>query len=92
MGMRVSFALLFVAAGALAGCFEESPLQRAQAVCGAYCECFGTNGTVDTCVDECVVEIPPVSDECLDCVVANSQMCTDLATACNDVCDDDAQP
>lgn len=84
--------LSLVVVGAVAGCFEESPLQRAQAVCGAYCECFVTNGQVDACVDECVVEIPPVTDECLDCVVTNSQMCTALATDCNDVCDDNSQP
>ena len=69
------------------GCFEESPQQRASAVCNAYCECFVSAGQVEQCVTEdCLPAIPPVSDECMDCVVANAQTCTALDAQCTDLC------
>ena len=86
--------IALVAVGALsAGCFEESPQQRARAVCNAYCECVVTAGMVEQCVvDECLPVLPPVSDECLDCVIANSQACTALDAQCTDLCIQNSQP
>ncbi len=73
----------------LAACFEETPAQRAQAVCEAYCECLVSEGEVQQCVvEECLPEIPPVNDECLECVVSNSQTCSQLSQ-CNDLCFDE---
>jgi hypothetical protein len=69
------------------GCFEESPLQRARAVCDAYCECAFTAGQVEQCVTEqCLPILPPVSDECIDCVVTNAQVCSALDNQCTNLC------
>lgn len=88
--MRLVGWLSVVALGSLAGCFEETPEQRARAVCNAYCECLVSAGEVEQCVVEsCLPEIPPVTDACLDCVVQNSQMCGALEAQCTDVCIDD---
>lgn len=80
--------IALVAIGVMStGCFNESPQQRAEAVCNAYCECSFSAGQVDQCVTEqCLPVIPPVSDECMDCVVSNSQTCTALDAQCTDLC------
>ena len=89
------FALGAAGAGSalLAGCFEESPQQRARAVCDAYCECVVTVGQVEQCiVEQCLPALPPVSNECLDCVVQNAQTCSTLDALCTDLCIDNSQP
>ena len=82
-----------VAMSLLVGCFEETAGQRARAVCDAYCECYVTAGEVEQCVaEECLPDLPPVSDECIDCVISNSQTCTALGSQCTDMCFDNGTP
>jgi hypothetical protein len=84
---------VLVASSLLVGCFEETSEQRSRAVCNAYCECFVTAGEVQQCVvEECLPDLPPVSDECLDCVISNSQTCTALGAQCTDTCFDNGTP
>lgn len=73
--------------GALGGCFfEATPQSRAEDVCTAFCQCFSP-GQVDQCVqNDCLPDIPSVSDPCLDCVHLNSQTCSVLGTECIDLC------
>lgn len=80
--------IALVAVGVMStGCFEESPQQRAEAVCTVYCECAVTAGQVEQCVtQDCLPAIPAVSDECMDCVVTNAQMCTVLEDRCSNLC------
>src|SRR5688500_15424083 len=76
-----------VIALALAGC-DVPPEQRSRDVCTAYCGCIESgNSAVAECVDECIPEIPVVSDDCLTCVYENSQMCGSLLDDCTDICD-----
>lgn len=84
--MRELIALVAIGVSSTA-CFEESPQQRARAVCNAFCECAVTAGQVEQCVaEQCLPIVPPVSDECMDCVVANSQTCGALDSQCTDLC------
>lgn len=84
---------LFVLLFALAGCWEVSAEQRARDVCTAYCDCFVAPSQVEECiVEDCLPDIPPVSDPCLDCVYANSQMCGPLFDDCTDLCLDTSTP
>jgi len=78
---RVGLVLLL-----LAGCAGDSTEQRARTVCTAYCDCFVTAGGVDACVEDCIPDIPPVSDECLQCVYESSQTCATLDEQCTDLC------
>lgn len=80
--------IALVAVGVMStACFEESPQQRATAVCTEFCECFVSAGQVEQCVTEqCLPQIPPVSDECMDCVVTNAQACGALDDQCSDLC------
>lgn len=88
--MRITVAV--AVALALAGC-TNSPAQNARTVCTAYCECFVPAASVEACiVDDCLPDIPPVSDPCLDCVYENSQMCSALTDECTDVCLDTGSP
>jgi hypothetical protein len=80
---------VLVLACLLAGCFENSPEQDARTVATAYCQCFFP-AMVDTCVDDIVPDISPVSDECVSCVYQNSQMCSTLDDECTDLCDQSA--
>ncbi len=82
--------IALVAVGVMStGCFEETPQQRAEAVCNAYCECFVSAGQVEQCVTEqCLPDIPAVSEECMDCVVSNAQTCSAL-DQCTGLCLDD---
>jgi hypothetical protein len=93
VGCQRGLSALVVAVGVLfAGCFEETPEQRARAVCSVYCECVSP-GTVEQCVEEeCLPEIPPVSESCLDCVIANANQCTALTDDCTPICLDNSQP
>ena len=89
---RRLIALVAASVGSV-GCFEETPQQRARAVCNAYCECVVTAGQVEECVvEQCLPVLPPVSDECLDCVISNSQVCAALDAQCTDLCIDNSQP
>jgi hypothetical protein len=71
----------------LAGCAGQSSEDRSRTVCTAFCECFTTAGEVDACVDDCVPDLPDVSDDCLQCVYANSQTCSVLENDCLPECD-----
>jgi hypothetical protein len=84
---------LLLALGLWAGCFEITPEQRARDVCTAYCDCYAQPGQTEACVvNDCLPDIPPVTDACLDCVYANSQMCGELVNQCLDLCTDTATP
>ena len=76
----------------LTGCFENSPVQDAEAVATAYCNCLVSPALVDACVEDVLPEISPVSDACLTCVYQNSQMCSTLIDDCTDLCDNGATP
>ena len=71
------------------GC-TQPPAEKAHDVCQAYCACVDP-GAIPSVVDRCVVEqclpdLPPVSDECLDCVFAHDQVCPELLDQCSDLC------
>ena len=84
---------MLVLACVLTGCFESSPAQNARTVCTAYCDCLVTPPMVEECiVDDCVPDIPPVSDECLQCVYMNSQTCSTLFDDCTDLCIQNSTP
>jgi hypothetical protein len=84
---------LIVLASVLAGCFEANPLQKARDVCTAYCDCIVSPAMVEQCiVDDCLPDIPPVSDPCLQCVYTNSQTCSTLFDECTDLCLDTSTP
>ena len=70
----------------LVGCADDDPLLRARTVCTAYCDCSASPGAVDACIDDCVPDIPAVSDDCLQCVYANSQTCAALQSECTALC------
>lgn len=72
--------------------FDNSPVQDAEAVATAYCNCLVSPSMVDACIDDIIPDITPVSDECLDCVYQNSQTCSTLINDCTDLCDDNATP
>ena len=80
----MSFVVCLVAAAC-----NTSPEQERRDVCTAYCECVtsGLPSEVESCiVDDCLPEVPSVSDACLTCVYTFSQTCSDLFTNCNDLC------
>ena len=84
---------LLVLASLLAGCFETTPQQKSRDVCTAYCDCIVTPSMVEQCItDDCLPDIPPVTDPCLDCVYANSQTCSTLFDECTDLCLDTSTP
>jgi hypothetical protein len=84
--------LVVVVLGMLAGCFEITPEQKARDVCTAFCDCLVPTNA-DRCVTEqCLPQLPPVSDPCLNCVYANSQQCGDLVDQCSNLCGDDNDP
>jgi hypothetical protein len=73
---------------AVAGC-EITPEQRARDVCNALCACVvpGSPSAVERCVvNDCLPDIPPVSDPCVECVYTNSQRCGDLLDECIALC------
>jgi hypothetical protein len=80
---------LFVIVCLLAGC-QQTPAEKAQDVCQAYCDCIDPGAppaTEDQCIaQQCLPNIPPVTDDCLDCVFAHDQVCTDLYADCTDLC------
>jgi hypothetical protein len=81
--------IVTVALGLWSGCFlfEITPEQKARDVCTAYCDCVVSPAQVEQCiVDDCLPDIPPVSDPCLECVYANSQTCSKLLDDCTDLC------
>ena len=79
--------LVLVAIGLAAGCLQANPQNRRETVCTAYCECFIGGGGVEECVQEdCLPDLPPVSDDCYDCVVANASSCSTLDAQCTDIC------
>ena len=73
----------------LAGC-TQTPGEKAQDVCQAYCSCLDPSALpsmLDTCIaDQCLPQLPPVTDQCLDCVFAHDQACTDLYDQCTELC------
>lgn len=73
----------------LASC-TQTPGEKAQDVCQAYCGCLDPGAlpsTITTCIDtQCLPQLPPVTDQCLDCVFAHDQVCTDLYDQCTDLC------
>jgi hypothetical protein len=85
--------LVAVVISLVAGCFTIPPEQKARDVCTAFCDCFAPATQLESCiVDDCLPDIPPVSDPCLDCVYANSQMCGELVNQCLDLCVDNSTP
>ena len=70
----------------LVGCADQSTEQRERTVCTAYCECYSSTGGVDACVEDCIPEVPTITDECLACVNANANSCTSLDSECTDIC------
>lgn len=87
--MRVLALLVMV------GC-TQMPAQKADAVCQAYCDCVDPGAipsVVDQCVtQQCLPDLPPVTDACLDCVYAHDQVCGELFDQCTDLCLSMAQP
>jgi hypothetical protein len=78
---------VLVLACLLAGCFETTPAQDARTVCTAYCDCLVAPSMVEQCiVDDCLPDIPPVTDPCLQCVYEKSQTCSMLFDDCSDLC------
>jgi hypothetical protein len=73
--------------GALSGCFlNATPQTRAEDVCTAYCQCYAPS-QLDQCIQQdCLPDIPAVTDACLECVQLNSQTCSELASECTDLC------
>jgi hypothetical protein len=73
----------------LLGC-TQTPQEKAQDVCQAFCQCTDPGGLpsiVDKCViDQCLPQLPTVADPCLDCVFAHDQVCPDLFDQCTDLC------
>jgi hypothetical protein len=80
---------LFVVVGLLAGC-TQTPEEKAQDVCQAYCECVDPGAppaSRDECIaQQCLPDVPSVTDECLDCVYAHDQTCSELFDDCTDLC------
>jgi len=76
------------------GC-TQTPADKAQDVCLALCECAEPGAipsVLDDCVSQqCLPQLPPVSDDCLDCVYAHDQVCPEL-DQCTDLCLPMAQP
>lgn len=82
------FGVTFVIGLLLAGC-ETSPEQEQANVCTVFCGCAAgpLQSQVDSCiVDDCMPDIPPVTDACLQCVDASSQQCGELFDDCLDLC------
>ena len=73
----------------LLGC-TQTPQEKSQDVCQAYCSCADPGAlpsVLDDCIQQqCLPQLPPVSDACLQCVFAHDQVCTDLAAQCTDLC------
>jgi hypothetical protein len=73
----------------LVGC-TQTPQEKSQDVCQAYCTCTDPGAVpsvVDDCINQqCLPQLPPVTDQCLDCVFAHDQVCTDLFAQCEDLC------
>lgn len=83
---------VLVLIGLLAGC-DISEQQKARDVCTAVCNCAVSPSQVEECiVEDCLPDLPPVSDPCLQCVYENSQMCSDLFDDCTDFCIDPGTP
>jgi hypothetical protein len=75
--------------GLLVGC-HQPPEEKAEDVCDAYCDCVHPGALpaqFDECVQQqCLPQLPPVSDACLDCVFEHDQVCTDLLSQCTNSC------
>jgi hypothetical protein len=73
----------------VAGC-AETPAQRAQDVCFAFCDCAVTTqlpDQVQACVDnQCLPQLPPVTDACLACVHQHESTCSALQNVCLPQC------
>ena len=81
--------LVLVLVVALGGC-AETPDQRAQEVCASFCDCVvgtGLPAAVQDCIDnQCLPQIPPVTDDCLSCVHQFEASCTALENTCAPSC------
>jgi hypothetical protein len=81
--------VLLLVAGLLVGC-QQPPGEKAQDVCDAYCDCVDPGALpsqFDACVQQqCLPQLPPVSDDCLNCVFEHDQVCADLFAQCTDSC------
>ncbi len=81
--------VLLLVAGLLAGC-HQTPQEKSQDVCDAYCDCVNPGAppaVFDQCVaQQCLPQLPPVTDQCLNCVFAHDQVCTDLYAQCTNLC------
>ena len=81
--------VLLLVAGLLVGCHQTAE-EKAQDVCDAYCDCVDPGAlpaVFDQCVtQQCLPQLPPVSDDCLSCVFTNDQVCTDLFSQCTNEC------
>jgi hypothetical protein len=81
--------VLLLVVGLLVGC-HQTPEEETQDVCDAYCDCLypgALPSTFDQCVNQqCIPQLPPVSDPCLQCVYAHDQVCSDLEQDCSQLC------
>ena len=81
--------VLLLVAGLLVGC-QQPPGEKAQDVCDAYCDCVAPGALpsqFDECVQQqCLPQLPPVSDDCLNCVFEHDQVCADLEQDCTTSC------
>ena len=87
--MRWVFAL-----SVLVGCTQTAQ-EKAQDVCQAYCDCVDP-GALPSVLDECVTQqclpqLPTVSDDCLTCVFEHDQVCPELFDRCDSLCISPAQ-
>jgi len=68
---------------------DQSPEQKAQDVCAAFCDCETQAPALNkACVSDCVADIGTVDipDTCVDCIYQYSQVCGDLQTHCEAAC------
>jgi hypothetical protein len=81
--------VLLLTVGLLVGC-HQTPEEKALDVCDAYCDCLNPGAVpsqFDQCVNQqCVPQLPPVSDDCLQCVYSHDQVCPDLEQDCTTMC------
>lgn len=89
--MRLAWVSFVV--GLLAAC-EVPPEQQRRDVCTAYCDCSESTPLArERCItDQCLPNVPAVSEACLDCVYTYSQTCSELARECIPLCFQQAQP
>jgi len=72
----------------------QSPQQRTEEVCNAFCDCAVGPASVQTCIDhDCIPALPQgVSDTCFDCVNQHEASCNSLETSCMQTCFQAVQP